>query len=116
MGLGIGRTVIPSQNNNGITPLTPVYILRDENIFRLNLQARHMKAFKSDDTELETAIWNGNAAEVFQEGYRAKCHDPLFQHLRNIMAKRFTRNADRSFVRYMVEAYGVGIYCKLIPD
>ena len=36
VGLGIGITVIPSQNNNGITPLPPVYTLSDENLFILN--------------------------------------------------------------------------------
>ena len=43
VGLGIVITVIPSQNNNGITPLPPVYTLSDKNIFILNLQDRHTK-------------------------------------------------------------------------
>ena len=44
--------------------------------------------------------------EVFQGGYRAKRHETLFQHLMNIMAKRFRLNVDRRFVLYMVEVYG----------
>ena len=54
--LGMGRTVTPSQNNNGITPLPPIYTLRDDNIFRINLQDRYMKAIKEYDTEMYTAI------------------------------------------------------------
>ena len=54
--LGVGRTVTPSQKNNGLTPLSTIYTLRDENLFRLNLQVRHTKAVKSDGEELETAI------------------------------------------------------------
>ena len=49
LGLGIGRTFIPSQNNNGLTPLPLVYILKDENLFRLEVQARHTKAVKAHD-------------------------------------------------------------------
>ena len=37
VGLGIGRTVIPNQKNNSLMPLHPVYTLRYENLFRLNL-------------------------------------------------------------------------------
>ena len=54
--LGMGRTVTPSQNNNGITPLPPIYTLRDDNLFRINLQDRYMKAIKEYDTEMYTAI------------------------------------------------------------
>ena len=49
MGLGIRRTLSPSQNNNGLMNLSPVYKLRDENYFRLNLQSRHMKVVKMED-------------------------------------------------------------------
>ena len=49
VGLGIGRTLSPSQNNDGIMPLPNVYKLRDENYFRLNLQSRHMKVVKMED-------------------------------------------------------------------
>ena len=42
---------------------------------------------------------------MFQVGYRANCHDTLFQHLKNIMAKRFKRNVAKRFLCYMVEAY-----------
>ena len=104
--LGIGRTVIPSQNNNGLTALPNVYTLRDENIFRLNLQVRHTKAVKDDDSEIETAICNNAAVEVFQGGYRAKRHEILLHPLRNIMAKCSKCNVTRSFVSSMVEAYG----------
>ena len=100
--LGIGRTVIPSQNNNGLTALPNVYTLRDDNLFRLNNQAIQTKAVKSDNAEVETDICNDAAEEVFQGGYMAKCHETLFQHLRNIMAKRFNHNVARSFVHYMV--------------
>ena len=103
--LCIGRTVRPSQKNNSIAPLPPVYTFRDENLFRVNLQARHTKAVKSDDAEVKTAIWNEAAVEVFQGGYRDKHNDPLFQNLRNIMANSFNQNVARSFVRYMFEAY-----------
>ena len=106
VGFGIGRTVIHSQKNNVLAPLPPVYTLRYENIFMLNLQPRHTKAVKSDNAEVETAICNDAAEEVFQGGYMAKCHETLFQHLRNIMAMYFKRNVDRIFVHYMVEAYG----------
>ena len=106
LGLGIGRTVRLSQKNNGLTHLPPVYTLRDENIFRLNLQYRHTKAVKADCAEIETSIWNAAAAELFQGGYRAKRHETIFQHLVNIMAKCFKRNVARSFVCYMVDAYG----------
>ena len=106
MGLGLGRTVRPSQKNNGLTTLPPCYTLRDENIFRINLQAIHTKAVKPDDAEVETSIWNDAAAEVFWGGYIDKCHEPLFQNLVNITAKHFKSNVDRIFVRYMVEAYG----------
>ena len=105
VGLGIGRTDSPSHKNKGLAPLPTVYTLRDDNIFRINLQSRHTKSVKAYDTEVETAIWNDAAAGVLQGGYRAKLHEPLLQHLRNIMAKRFKRNLDRSFVQYMVEAY-----------
>ena len=104
--LGIGRTFRPSQKNNGLTPLPNVYTLRDDNLFRLNNQAIQTKAVKSDNAEVETAICNDAAEEVFQGGYMAKCHETLFQNLSNIMAKRFNHNVARSFVHYMVEDYG----------
>ena len=88
MGLGIGRTLSPSQNNNGLMNLSPVYKLRDENYFRLNLQSRHMKVVNTDNAEIETVIWNNAAAELFKEVYRDKCHDIIFHHLRNIIDKR----------------------------
>ena len=50
VGLGIVITVIPSQNNNCITPLPPVYTLSDKNIFILNLQDRHTKEVKTDNS------------------------------------------------------------------
>ena len=106
VGLVIGRTISPSQNNNGLTPLPPVYILRDENLFRINLQVRHIKAVKDDDVEVETDIWSESDAEVFQGGYMAKRHEPLFQHLRNIIDKCVKHNVAIKFVRYMVESYG----------
>ena len=56
MGLGIGSHGIPSNKNNGITPLRPVYKLRDKNLFRFNPQARHKKAVRADDAEVETSI------------------------------------------------------------
>ena len=102
----MGRTARPIQNNNGLTPLPPVYTFRDDNLFMLNLQDIHTKAVKVDDAEIYTAIWNGAAAELFQGVYMAKRHEPTFQHFRNIKAVRFKRNVDRRFVRYMVEAYG----------
>ena len=77
-----------------------------KNLFSLNLQARHTKAVKADDAEIEIAIWNDAAAEVFQGGYRAKRHEPIFHHLRNIMAKRFKRYVVIIFVHCMVEDYG----------
>ena len=40
VGLGIGRTIRHSHNNNGLMPLPNVYTLRDEDLFRLNLQVR----------------------------------------------------------------------------
>ena len=103
--LGNERTSSPSQNNTGLTTLPPVYKMRDDNLFMLNLKAIHTKAVKSDDAEVETAIWNGAAAGVLQGGYRAKSHATLLQHLRNIMVNRFKCNVERSFVWYMVEAY-----------
>ena len=106
VGLEIGITASPSQKNIGLALLPPVYTLRNENLFRLNHQAIHKKAGKKYDLEVETAIWNNAAAEVNQGGYSAKHHDPLFQHLRNIMAKSFKRNVEISFLRYMIEAYG----------
>ena len=101
--LGIGRTFRSIQNNTSLMPLPPVYTLRGENSFRLNLQSRHTKVFKENDAEIETDIWNDTADEVFQEGYMAKCCDPIFHHLRNIIAKRFKCNLARSFVCYMVD-------------
>ena len=56
VGLGIGRNLSPSQNSNGLMPLPPVYKLRDENYFRLNLQSRHMKVVKTENAEIETVI------------------------------------------------------------
>ena len=103
--LGNERTSSPSQNNTGLTTLPPVYKMRDDNLFMLNLKAIHTKAVKSDDAEVKTSIWNEAAVEVFQGGYRDKHHDPLFQNLRNIMANSFNQNVARSFVRYMFEAY-----------
>ena len=52
VGLWIVITVIPSQNNKGLIPVPPVYTLRDENLFRLNLQARHTKEVKADGAEV----------------------------------------------------------------
>ena len=69
----------------------------DENIFRLNLQARHTK-----EAKVETAIWENAAAELFQGGYRDKHHEPIFQNVRNIMAKHLKDNVYRSFVCYMI--------------
>ena len=92
VGLGIERTVSPSQNNNGLTPLPTIYTLRDDNLYRLSLQSRHTKAVKAYDAEIEIYIWNEAAAEVFHVGYMAKPHDPIFQHLRNIISKHFKRN------------------------
>ena len=90
--LGIGRTFRPSQKNNGLTPLPNVYTLRDDNLFRLNNQAIQTKAVKSDNAEVETAIWNNADVELFHGGYRANHHDPLLQNLSNIMSKCFKRN------------------------
>ena len=106
VGLGIGSTVITSQKNNGIIPLPPIYTLRDENLFRLNLQVRQTKAVKAYYAEVETNIWNDAAEGVFQGGYMAKRHETLFQNLRNITDKRFNHNVARSFVNDMVEDYG----------
>ena len=79
--------------------------MRDKNLFRPNLQDIHTKAVKADDAEVETYICNGDDTELFQEVYRAKCHEPLLHHLRNIMANIFKRNVASRFGRYMVEAY-----------
>ena len=79
--------------------------MRDENIFRINLQDRHTKTVKYEDAEVATSIWNNTAAEVFQGGYRDKRHEPVLQHLRKIMAKCFKHNVVRRLVRYMVESY-----------
>ena len=87
-------------------PLTPVYSLRDENYFRLNLQYRHTKSVKAEDTEIGKSLWKDSAAEVFQEIYRDKCHDPIYHYLRNIIAKRFKRNVARRFLRYMIDNCG----------
>ena len=87
-------------------PLPPIYTLRDENCFRLNRQSIYPKVVKVDDAEIEISIWNDAAAEVFQGGYRAKRHEPIFHHLRNIMAKRFKRYVVIIFVHCMVEDYG----------
>ena len=106
MGLGVGRNFIPSQKNNGLMPLPPIYTLRDENCFRLNRQSIYPKVVKVDDAEIEISIWNDAAAEVFQGGYRAKRHEILLHPLRNIMAKCSKCNVTRSFVSSMVEAYG----------
>ena len=86
MGLEIGGTFSPSQKNNGLMPLPTVYSLRDENLFRIKLQAKNTKLVKADNEEVETAIWNDAAAEISQGGYRANHHELFFQHLRNIMA------------------------------
>ena len=80
--------------------------MRDDNLFRLNLQSRHTESVKADGAEVETAIWNDAVVEVFQGGYKANHCDPLFRHLRNIIANRFKNNVAIRFVRYMVEAYG----------
>ena len=56
VGLGIRITVSPSKKNNCLTPLPPVYTLGVKNLFSLNLQARHTKAVKADDAELDIAI------------------------------------------------------------
>ena len=72
LGLGIGRTVSPSHKNKGLTPLPPVYTLKDDNIFRINLQDTHTKTVKDDDTGVETSICNDSSAELFKGGYRAK--------------------------------------------
>ena len=56
LGLGIGRTVIPRQKNNGINSLTPICRLMDENIFSIDIQTLHQKSVKEDDAELETGI------------------------------------------------------------
>ena len=106
MLLGIGRTVSLSQKKNIFTPLPPVYILRDENLFWLNLHDRRTNKVKVHDVEVDTSISDDAAAEVLQGGYRAKRHEPLFQYLTNIMAKRFKGNVDRRLVQYIVEAYG----------
>ena len=106
VGLGIGRTFRSSHNNNGLTPLPPVYTLRDENSFRINLQYIHKKAVNADDAEIETAVWNYASACVIQKVYMVKCHEPIFHHLRNIIAKRLKRNFARSFLSYMVDTYG----------
>ena len=45
----MGINVSPSQNNNGLAPLPPVYTLSYENLPRLNLQVRQNKAVKVDD-------------------------------------------------------------------
>ena len=78
--------------------------MRDENIFKINLKSRHTKAVTEEYTQIETDIWNDAATEVFKGVYRANCHEHIFHHLKNIMAKRFKRNAARIFVSYMVEA------------
>ena len=80
--------------------------MRDDNLYRLSLQSRHTKAVKAYDAEIEIDIWNDAAAEVFHVGYMAKPHDPIFQHLRNIISKHFKRNVYRIFVLYMVDNYG----------
>ena len=105
VGLCIGRTISSSQKNNGLMTLHPIYIFRYDNYFRINLQSRQTKADNEDNVEIETAVWNNAAAEVFQEGYRAKRHELIFHHLRNIMAMRFKYNVDISIVRYMVDNY-----------
>ena len=106
MGLGVGRNFIPSQKNNGLMPLPPIYTLRDENCSRLNRQSIYPKVVKVDDAEIEISIWNNDAAELFQEGYRDKRHEPIFHHLRNIISNRFKRNVSRSLVFNMVYMYG----------
>ena len=63
--LGIGRNFIPSQKNNGIMPLTPLYTSGCGNYFRLNLQSRDTNVVKSNNAEIETSIWNDADSEVF---------------------------------------------------
>ena len=96
LGLSIVRTVIPSQKNDFIMPLPPVYTLRDDNIFRLDLQAIHMKAVKAEDAKIDTAIWDDDDEEMLQGGHRAKRQETIFQNLRNIMDNPFKRNMDRN--------------------
>ena len=103
--LGPGRTFSPIQKNNGLMPLPPVYTFMDKNYFRITLPYTHTKAVKADGAEIETDIQNDAATEVFQEGYRAKRHEPIFHHLRNINAKSFKSNVDRIFVHYIVDTY-----------
>ena len=43
-GLWIGINMSPCQKNKGLTLLSPFYTLNGENIFKLNLQARHTNA------------------------------------------------------------------------
>ena len=94
VGLGIWRTFRSSQNNIALILLPPIYTLRYENFFRINLKSIHTKSVKADDVEIETAICDNADAEVFPD------------HLRNIIAKSFKQNVARSFVRYMVDMYG----------
>ena len=88
-------------------PIPPVYTLRGDNSFKLNLQFRHTKAVQSDYVEIETDIWNDAADEVFQEGYMANFHDPILNHLRNIIYECFKCSVARISVCYMVDTYGL---------
>ena len=103
--LEIGITGNPSQKNNGLTPLPPVYTLRGDNSFSLNIQSRHTKSVQEDNAEIETSIWNNVAADLFKGGYRTKSHGPLSHHLSNNMDNCFKLNVARRFLRYIVNTY-----------
>ena len=61
IGSSIG-TNIKAEDNFGLLP--HLYSLRDDTSFHHKLKERQTKEVKSDDTEVETGIWDNAVARV----------------------------------------------------
>ena len=104
-GIGIDKRCLPEGSVSGPSS-APTKGLAFESSFQQALAARHTKAVKADDAEVEVDMWNEGAMERFNQPFEKDIHGPLFEWLRGLILHRFKVNALRSFVRFMVLEHG----------
>ena len=97
--LGIGYsngTKIKTEDN--FRPLPSLYSFQDDTPFRHKLKKRYIKAFKDDDTEVETWIWDNVASALMWEEFVPEMHGIILESLMKRIKRRFKTNVLNSFI------------------
>ena len=108
-GVGLDPTGTPRGSPKVSYPVSsssPVKGLAFEANFQQALAARHTKAVKADDAEVEVDMWNEAAMGRLHQPFDEGVHGPLFEWLRSLILRQFKVSALRSFVQFMVVEHG----------